>query len=885
MRIPLRRRNWERSMDTELRFHLDQQINEYMGRGLSRAEAERRARQEFGTLELAKDECRDQRSTEWLNHGLRDVRHACRSLRKSPGFAAAVIATLALGIGANTAVFSLIYSVLLKPLPYPAADRIFAVETLLPRQNGFSSSPMRVQDYLAWRKANTAFESVAALTPAQWNLTGDGEPERLGGALVSANFFTFLGATLELGHGFTADEETPGKQPVVVISDSLWRRRYSADPALIGKTIMLNAVPRVVVGIAPPSLLVPTGTLLHSTLAFAPRVDVWQPIAPTSEELQGENWNYGILVCLRDGEIAERGRQQLQAMLNGSIRAAVPDFKDELTTRLVPIREIYSSKVRLRLLLIFAASGLLLLIACTNIANLFLARVAGRSTELATRVALGAGRARIVSHLLMESLLLATLGGAAGAIAAQSGVSLLVAYGPAELGILSAPSLNLAALWFTLAVSLTTGLICGALPAVAVWRKDPAAVLQDAGRNAPGGRGAVRLRQGLVAVEVALGTALLISAGLLLHTFVNVMAADRGYAVERILSVDLGLFDARYGPGPRRVAFCRELIQRIQTLPGVQAAGVIGGLPVNSGTSVTSQTILYVTDTNLPAVAMERPVALIRSVTPGYFAASGVTLRAGRFFDETEPVPVAIISESLAKRFWPAESLSAIVGHPFRYGDTNGPPVTVAGIVADARPGALDRELPPQVYRPQSQRAGGAMSLVVKTAQEPGGLASAVRAEIRKMDPNLPIPAIRTMREILSRTVAERRFQMALTVLFALTALCLGAVGIYGVVSYSIACRTRDIGLRIALGALPGDVMCWVFAIGLRPVLAGLVAGLFLATAIGRALRGLLYGIAPTDPVSFGLVTLILLTTAIIACYLPARRAAQLDPTIALRHE
>ena len=884
MKVPFGR-NWERSMDAELRFHLDLQIRGYMERGLSRAEAERRARQEFGTLELAKDECRDQRTAEWLNNILRDVRHACRSLRRSPGFAAAVAATLALGIGANTAIFSLIYSVLLKPLPYRAPDRIFSVETILPRQNASSSLPMRVQDYLEWRMADTAFESIAALTPAQWNLTGDGEPERLGGAVVSANFFAFLGATPERGRGFAAEEETPGKENVVVISDSLWRRRYSADPGVVGKTIMLNAIPHVVIGVAPASLLVPTGTMLHPTLAFAPRIDVWKPMAPTNEDLQGENWNFGVLVRLRKGESAVRGRQQLQAMLNRSIRATVPDFKDELMTRLAPIREIYSSKVRLRLLLIFAASGLLLLAACTNIANLFLARVAGRATELATRIALGAGRARIVSHLLMESLLLAVLGGAIGAWAGHSGVRFLVAYGPAEFGILSAPGLNLAALWFALAASVATGVVCGALPALHVWRKDAAAALQEAARSALGGRGATLLRQTLVAVEMMLGAALLASAGLLLHSFVNVMGADRGYAVERVLSVDLGLFDARYAPGPRRVVFFRELTRRIQMLPGVQAAGAIGGLPANSGTAVASQTIFYVTDSNPPAVALQRPVALIRSVTAGYFAASGATLRAGRFFGETEPVPVAIISESLAKRFWPGESMPAIVGHVFRHGDFNGPPVIVAGIVADTRPGALDRELPPEVYRPQTQRAGGAMSLVIKTAQEPAALAPAIRAEIRKMDSNLPIPAIRTMREIISQTVAERRFQMALTVLFALAALCLGAIGIYGVVSYSVACRTRDIGLRIALGAMRGDVMRWVFAIGFRPVLFGLAAGLFAAIMIGRALRGLLYGIAPTDPVSLGLVALVLLLTAALACYVPARRAAKLDPTIALRYE
>jgi len=885
MRIRLSRRNWEQRMDDELRFHLDQQIRDYMEHGLSCAEAERRARQQFGTLELAKDECRDQRSAEWLNQILRDVRHACRSLWKSPGFAAAVIATLALGIGANTAIFSLIYSVLLKPLPYPAPDRIFSVETMLPRQDAFASVPMRVQDYLEWRKANTAFESLATLTPAQWNLTLDGEPERLGGALVSANFFTFLGAKPQRGREFSAEEETPGKQNVVVISDSLWRRRYGADPAVLGRTIMLNAVPHVVVGIAPASLLVPTGTLLNPVVTFAPRIDVWKPIAPSNEELRGEDFSYGILARLRSGESPGRGRQQLQVMMNRSIRALAPQFEGEFAIRLLPIHEVYSSKVRLRLLLIFAASGLLLLVACTNIANLFLARVAGRATELAARIALGAGRARIVSHLLMESLLLSVVGGIVGAWVAYYAVGVLVAYGPAELGSLSAPSLNLAALWFALAASVGTGVICGVLPALQIWPKDAAAALQDAARAALGGRGATRLREALVAVEMALGAALLASAGLLLHSFVNVLGADRGYTVERILSVDLGLFDARYAPGPRRVAFFRELIQRIQALPGVQAAGAIGGLPANTGVSVPTQTIFYVTDSNPPAVAMQRPAALIRSVTPGYFAASGATLRTGRFFGETEPGPVAIINESLAHRLWPGESLAAVVGHVIRHGDFNGPPVTVAGIVADTRPGALDREPAPEAYRPQSQRAGGSMSLVIKTAQEPATLASAVRAEIRKMDPNLPIPAIRTMREILSQTVAERRFQMALTALFALAALCLGAIGIYGVVSYSVACRTRDIGLRMALGALRGDVMRWVFAIGFRPVLTGLVAGLSVAIVIGRALRGLLYGIAPTDPVSLGFVSLILLLTALLACYLPARRAARLDPIIALRHE
>jgi putative ABC transport system permease protein len=872
-------------MDSELCFHLEQQIRDYMERGLTRPEAERRARQEFGTVDVAKDECRDARRTAWIGHLGRDIRHACRSLAKSPGFAAAAVATLALGIGANTAIFSVIHSILLKPLPYPAPERVFSVGTHFPQNEG-QGVANRIQDYMEWRSASTAFESITALTPANWNLTGDGEPERLGGALVSTNFFSFLGAPPSLGRAFEPGEETPGKDRVVVISDALWRRRYGADRSVLGRTVVLNAVPYVIVGVAPPSLLVPTGTLLHPTMAFGPRVDVWKPIAPTNEELDpnNENWNYGLLVRLRKGENAERGRQQLQAIQNASIRRLLPDVKVELITSLTPIREIYSSNLRLRLLLIFAASGVLLLAACTNIANLFLARAARRATELATRIALGAGRVRIVSHLLTESLLLALLGGMCGALAASSGVRLLAAYGPPELSIPSPPEASAVVLWFTLLVSVAAGVICGALPAWQAFRKDAAAVLQEGARSGLGA-GSTRMRQVLIAVEMTLGTALLASAGLLLHSFVNVMSASRGYAVERILSVDLGLFDMRYARRTQRAAFYRELSEHIQALPGVVAAGAVSGLPANSGESAGNQRVFYTTDTHPPAVAMQRPAALVRSVTIGYFAASGTALRAGRFFAQQEHVPVALISESLARRLWPNEPVAVVVGHTFRQGDFDGPPTTIVGVVEDTRPGALDRELPPEVYRPQDQRAAGGMSLVVRTAQDPAALAAAVRVEIRKMDPDLPIPTIRTMREIISQTVAQRRFQMMLTALFALAALCLGAIGIYGVVSYAVACRTRDIGLRMALGAVQADVMRWVFAIGFRPVLIGLAAGLLSAMAVGTAARSLLYGISPADAASLAGVAALLLLTSALACYMPARRASQMDPAAALRHE
>ncbi len=725
-----RRRRWERRMDAELRFHLDSLIGDYMGQGLSREEAELRARREFGAVELAKDECRDQRPAEWLDHILRDFRHAGRSLRRNLGFAAAAIITLALGVGANAAIFSIVYAVLLKPLPYRQPEQIHSVEIVIPeRISQFASLPVTIQSYLEWRKADTVFSGMAVLTPWEVNLVGDGEPERVGGARVSANFFSFLGVPIAHGRGFAANEEQPGNDKVVVISDSLWRRRYGADPALIGKSINIGES-HVVVGIAPPSLLVPTKSLLHPILPFAPAIDVWKPIAPSKRELESESWDHGLLVRLQPGQDPSRGRQQLQAILNAQIRAKNPDLKIDLQTRLVPIREVYAGNVRLRLLLILAASVLLLLTACTNIANLFLARVASRASEFATRIALGAGRTRILSQMLAETTVLALLGGLLGAAIAGYGAGLLAANGPDELRLFAGTRLTLPAFLFAMAASLATGFACAAIPAWQLYRRDAATGLQEAARTAVGGARASRSRQYLVGVQMALGTALLASAGLLLHSFVNLMGADRGYQVERVLAVDLSLFGPRQDPA----GFYRQLAENTRALPGVLAAGAINDLPAVAGSTGASRTIFHSTDADYQRLVMQRPVAMIRSVTAGYFAASGTALQAGRFLTDQEQALVALVSESLAKRLWPGESPAAVVGRTLRQGNVTGPLITIVGVVQDVRPGAADRELPPFIYRPHPQWASGPATLVVRTAQDPAALAPAVRAEIRKMD-------------------------------------------------------------------------------------------------------------------------------------------------------
>jgi putative ABC transport system permease protein len=823
-------------------------------------------------------------SLPWWDTALRDLRISLRGLRRNPGFAAATIITLALGIGANSAIFSVVYAALLQPLPYEAPDQLYSVEVVIPgRRDEVPSLPVRVQDYLEWRRAETAFSAVAALTPAEWNLTGDGEPQRVGGARVSTNFFAALGVPPAHGRTFLPDEEQPGRDRVVIISDALWRSRFGGNLSVLESTIFLNGDSHVVIGIAPPTLLVPTGPTLHTALPFAPRVDVWKPIAPTAKDLAGESWNHGLIVRLKAGESLERGRMQLQNMLNASLRAVVPDLKTEFQTRMVPIREIYSGKIRLRLLLVFGAAGLLLLAACTNVANLYLGRFASRSQEFAIRASLGASRSRIVWQMVIESTLLAVIGGIVGIAAAYLGVDVLMSQGPSDVRVLGDVRPSLPVLMISLLVSIACGVLCGLLPALQAYRKDARSVLQESERGNAGGGRAAAIRQLLVGVEVALSTALLASAALLLHSFVLAAQADRGYVVEHVLAFDLTPTGSRYSSGPQRATFYQELLTDVRALPGVAAAGAVSNLPA-LGESNT-QVVFLPGDAGLPNAVLQRPVAGNRNATPGYFGASGSALRAGRIFSEQDTTPVAMISESLARRLWPNDAAGAVVGRQIRQGAVNGPDITVVGIVQDVKPGALDRDLPPQLYRPHHQASTGRMSVVVRTSQDPGTLAASLREAVRRRDATVPIAAMRTMEEIVSTALSQRRFQMVLTGLFGVVALLLGAVGVYGVVSYSVARRTRDIGVRLALGATSRDVLTWVFSNGMRPVIVGLVIGLAGAVALAQALRHLLFGVGPLDPLALGGVALTLLVTAAIACYLPARRASKLDPLLALRIE
>lgn len=886
-RLPfvLTRRRQDEELADELAGHLKLLTERYERAGMAAADASAAARRQLGSLRRVRDDVYGLNSIGWLDALVRDAGYAVRTIRRGPGFSLVAILTLALGIGATTAMASVVYAVLLKPLPYAEAGDIYSAQIVIPeRRAQFPSLPTSIQAFLAWRR-DAPPGALAALRPWECNLTGDAEPERVGGARVSANFFQFLGVPLGAGRGFAADEENPGRDRVVVVSDALWRRRYAGDPHLVGRSIAINGQPHLVVGIAPPSLLVPTGALLHTLATFAPRVDIWRPIAPTPAELAGESWDHGVLVRVPRGTGVESTRQRLEGSLRALLRERAPGFTSQPIVELVSAREIYAAPYRLRLLLILGAAGLLLLTACVSLANLLLARGASRANEFATRVALGAGRGRLVSLALTEALVLALAGGVVAVMMAHAGVRALAAWLGSDLLVLRGTSLDLPLLLIALATSLITAVACAVVPAWRVYRADAASQLHEGVRASIGGGRTDRTRRVLVGIEMTLATALLASAALLLHSFVKVVAADRGYAVDRILTADLSLFGRAYAEGEARVAFYRQLAETLRALPGVDAAGAISDLPAVAAHTGASRTIFHPGDSDFQRLVLLRPVAMIRGVTDGYFAASGTPLRAGRVFQIAEPFEAAIVSESLAARLWPAEPVNEVIGRQFRQSTVKGPLVTVVGVAGDARPGSVDRTAPPVVYRPHAQWASGPMTLLVRTSGDPERLAAPVRAAIRAADPNLPVLALRTMEDVVGSTVAERRLQVLLTATFAAVALLLGAVGLYGVVSYAVARRTREIGLRLALGAPRLDVMRSVFAHGMPPVLAGLATGQLAAVAAATSLRSLLFGVAPLDPLSLGTVALVLMVTAGLACYLPARRAASLDPLVALRHE
>ncbi len=809
--------------------------------------------------------------------------HAVRGLLRRPAFAAVAILTLALGIGANAAIFSVFDAVLLRPLPYDESDRIvmpWEFSTEIQQRLGFDRLPSSPADFADYLERNTVFESFASMRTDQVNLTGGGEPERIGGVRVSRQFFDVLRVQPVLGRTFTASDE--GKGRLVLIGYGLWQRRFASDPEISGRVVSVNGEPATVLGVLPEWFRFPGAGELPEGFGFALTPSVWSLDVLTPEQRRNRGGkSLALIGRLKPGVTAGAARDDL-ARIAAEIERESPRSNAGWTVRVLSLRDQLVAPMRPALLALVTAVGFVLLIACVNVANLLLVRAATRQREVCIRTALGASRASIVKQLLVESLLLSAIAGAAGLVIAWWMLRGLMTLLPSTLPALANAGLDWRVFVFTAIVALVTGVGFGIFPAWQSTRLDTSEGLREGGRGTVGGRRAHRTRNALVVVEVTLAIVLLIGSVLLIQTFVRLTRVQTGFRSDRILTMELALPRAAY-PGPRAAAFFESLLAEVSTLPGVEATGVTSGLPLAG-----RESLALVTIEGRPRPEPGREIISdYRVVSPGYFRAMGIPLIQGSLLpDDTRPdgPPRAVINETMARTVWPSESA---LGRRLKLAsfEQTATWYTVAGVVGDTRHTGLETALRPQVYVHHVQDPSEQMAVVLRTAGDPVVLSGPVRAAVLGIDPNQPVGRVRTMEEVLDTSVASRRFHMFLVGIFAAFAVLLAVVGLYAVVSFSVAERIREMGVRLALGARPSDLLTLVLREGLRLVLVGVVFGLAAAFALTQYLEALLFGVQAHDPATFVVAPLILFSAGLLGCLAPAVRAMRVDPATALRAE
>lgn len=883
------KREFEQEMNEELQFHIEKQIRANIAAGMHPDEARRQAKAQLGAVEGVKENCRDERSGSWLESLWTDVRYAGRVLRKSPGFTAIVVITLALGIGASTAIFSIVNAVLLRA-PFKDSSQLVLLHEGLPKM-GFSRMSFSPPDFALFAREQKAFSVLGTFLNEHMDISGGGEPDRILVSRVSATLFPMLGIEPALGRNFSPQEDAPG-HPVGILSYSLWQRRYGGKANIVGQQIDLDRQPYVVIGIMPRGFEFP----LPGAEDNGSPADLWVPMAVTPGELQ--NWGglylTSVVGRLRPGVTLDQARAEVAALAPGIlasypavIRNAIGQAKLDITA--FPFHHEIVGSVSTLLLVLMAAVSCILLIACANVATLLLSRSGTRQREIAIRTTLGATRSRLVRQLLTESVLLATSGGALGFVLAIWLKTVLLAFVPSSIPLPLNIPISGGVLAFALCVSLFAAVFVGLAPTLHVSSHATRTPLHDGGRGMTASRARRRTQGVFVTAEFALALVLLIAAGLLIRSFARLVETSPGFRDDHLLTLNIPLPRHAYSHASQLREFYQQLLDRVSNLPGVRNATVSSDLPLH----MTEMVSFGVKGRS--SVEGKGPQAICQTwVVGNYFQTMGIPLIEGRWFtpgDRSGSQQVAIVSAHTAKTFWPGQDA---IGKNIRWG--GGPWDTVVGVVGDVKQGPLDRPLDPHVYRPYNQAADGlleddpfndwhAMNLVLRTQTDPLSTASAAVAEIHSLDPDLAVANIQTMEQVIRSSVAGSKFNTFLLGAFAGVALFLAAIGIYGVLAYNVSQQSREIGIRMALGAQRSSVMRLVLRQGTRFALIGCGIGVAAALALTRLMRSLLYNTSPADPTTFAGVVIVLVVVAFVACWIPARRAMRVDPVVALRHE
>jgi predicted permease len=824
-----------------------------------------------------------------MNQFLQDVRYACRMLLKTPGFTLVAILTLALGIGANIAAFSIVDGVLLRPLPFNHSEQLVRVFDDL-RSSNAKDVGMSVPQFWDYRDRAGIFQDIAVIWPIPANLTEVERPERIEVLATSANYFTMLGAQPALGRVFTQKDDVPGFINAVVLSDGFWHREFGGDPKAIGKSIRLDGDLYQIFGVMPPGFHHPGKTLETEEDAYI--AAGYNALPFPTPPLRSVRMLPGAIARLKPGLSIAAAQARLEGFDAGLARDYATDYPAAAgwAPRLVSVQRDLTANVRAELFVLFAAVGFVLLIACVNLANLLLARASGRHREIAIRLALGAGRGRLIGQLLTESVLLAFVSGCVALVTVVLLKNALLNFAPADIPRLSEVTISPSVLFFALLVSILTGVVFGLAPALQAASPNQISSLREGSRGSGSSKRQMRVSSALVASEIALSLILLIGAGLFLRSFWQILQVRPGFNPHHVVTAQMWLSypndptQNRYFTTPKRAAFMREVLRRVSALPGVEEASIGGGgsLPL-----VPARNQVPFTIEGRPADSERTPVAEFASVTPGHFHALEIPLLSGRNLtdaDDDKGQPVAVVDEAFAHQYWPGDTP---IGKRVRPGSflSTSPWLNIIGIVGNVKSESLETQVAPHIYLSDFQSPSYSSVVYARTAADPGKIGDAIRREVQSVDPDVPVFAVRSMEEVVARSMAERRFALEILGFFAFIALLLACIGIYGVMAYTFSQRTHEIGIRIALGAQRQHILRLALGEGMLLVAFGLAAGLFGALLLTQFLRSMLFAVKPTDPVTFIAIAALLTAVALLACYIPAHRATRVDPLVALREE